>query len=184
MRRHVRTGGAAILAVVLAIGTAACGSDAAATSTPAPPAATKAAPPARPKIELSADFRPAAERVRQFVGETLSQAMDETTHDGLVAEARQQLDELRGQATTDADRNVTLLLGMFLTKDSERKRLTFLSKKGFSDVRLQISALVQEREVCNSEIQGWLGNRPTTLAALQNGKCLTEAQQAAGISGR
>ena len=132
------------------------------------------------KHGLSAESRAAAGQLRQFIGEKLVQAPDETTHEAHIGEARRQLSQLRSKNKTDSDRKVTLLLAILMAKDNERKRLVFQTRNGldYASAQEDISSLYEARERCNTEVLGWLEVIPTERSVLDDGPCLAEAQQA------
>lgn len=134
------------------------------------------------KRGVSTAFHPAADELRQFIGEKLAQGRDEATHDSDAADARRMLADLRPKAKTDGDRNVVLLLAMLMSKDNERLNLQFMARKGgvkYEMVQSDIATLYQAREVCSAELLAWLGRTSTDLRVLERGPCLLEAQQAA-----
>ena len=137
------------------------------------------------KHGLSVEVRAAADRLRQFIGEKLGQAEDKGSFNEQAAEARRQLLELRSKNQNDSDLKVTLLLQLLLAKDRERKALVFQSRQGADSetVRGEIASLYEGRERCNDEILAWLEYTPTDRAALESGRCLAEAQRAAGKLG-
>jgi hypothetical protein len=131
---------------------------------------------------LSPDLADAADELLTYIENNLLNSMASSeVRQPMVAEARQQLSELKDLNKTYEDRFVTRLLAMLLSKDNQRAGMLSLSDS--ADTRSMIGMYVTERDRCHSELLGWLEYREAATSSLRAGTCLREANKAAAQLG-
>jgi hypothetical protein len=128
-------------------------------------------------LGVSVEVGKDAARLHQYIVET-----EPTTPDGLVSlrdGTRDRLDALKTLVTTDADRNVMLLIALIRAKELRRLALVITSSHGGAADGQEIKTLYETRLVCDDELRGWAGTIDADLADLEEGECLAEANERA-----
>lgn len=176
--------------VLLALGTAAC-------SQPAPPPASttareiaalekqlreRPAPPAEvaapPVAALgSAAFARQADEAMRLVDAKLggpSPKRDEAEYDADLAASRQLLADLRAKASTEAEKNVAILLTAMMVKQRERHLVLLMKPLDVGEIR----ALEHTSTECLAEAEEWIKAIRGEVEILDGGRCLKETQAA------
>lgn len=175
---------------LLALGAAAC-------SPPAPPPASttareiaalekqlkeRPAPPAEvaspPLVaQGSAVFARQADEAMRLVDARLggsSPKRDEAQYDADVEDSRKSLTELRSSASTEAEKNVAILLTAMMVKQRERHLILLTKPQDAGETR----ALEHSSTECLAEAEEWIKAIRGEVEILEAGRCLKETQEA------
>ena len=104
-----------------------------------------------------------------------------------LADSRAIVKGAETKIVNDADRGVWLVLNMINAKASETRQIYELEERTRRRTPATIAALkdvVAARTQCVTELEGWLSDDVSKVAALQRGACLQSAKQSAVILGR
>jgi hypothetical protein len=141
---------------------------------PAPPA--EAAAPSL-IAQGSAVFARQADDALRLVDAKLggtSPKRDEAEYDADVDASRQSLTELRSKASTEAEKNVAILLTAMMVKQRERHLILLMKPSDAGEIR----ALEHSATECLAEAEEWIKAIRGEVEILEAGRCLKETQAA------
>jgi hypothetical protein len=141
---------------------------------PAPPA--EAAAPSL-VAQGSAVFARQADDALRLVDAKLggtSPKRDEAEYDADVDASRQSLTELRSKASTEAEKNVAIVLTAMMVKQRERHLILLMKPSDAGEIR----ALEHSATECLAEAEEWIKAIRGEVEILEAGRCLKETQEA------